>query len=201
MLGTRQRAALGKSPLCRVQHSAKNGTRQKKWHLTAEPAHAVKFKKKIFAECRPWHSAKRAFAECQGPALGKDPFFAECHFLALSKGPLCRVPGPAHGKKKFWFFLPIFLWGFPTLFKTPCSNLGQFWFFWLYFVSFFCFVEFYGIFQIWTRCSKFHVSSWIRPQHTPNIMNIIFWITKFHYFMHLQFKFEVCKKIQRNEKN
>ena len=45
-----------------------------------------------------------------------------------------------------------------------------------------------------TRCSTFHVSSWIRPQHTPNIMNIIFWITKFHYFMHLQFKFEVCKK-------
>ena len=35
--------ALGKSPLCRVQHSAKSGTRQKKWHLTAEPAHAVKF--------------------------------------------------------------------------------------------------------------------------------------------------------------
>ena len=45
-----------------------------------------------------------------------------------------------------------------------------------------------------TRCSKFHVSSWIRPQYTPNIMNIIFWTTKFDYSMHLQFKFEVCKK-------
>ena len=51
-----------------------------------------------------------------------------------------------------------------------------------------------------TRCSTFHVSSWIRPQHTPNIMNIIFWITKFHYFMHLQFKFEVYKKNSTKQK-
>ena len=83
--GTRQSLALGKEWLCRVpqsaRHSAKGGTRQKpslpsatlgkewhstkKWHLTAEPAHAVNFfLKKFFAECRPWHSAKRAFAEC-----------------------------------------------------------------------------------------------------------------------------------------
>jgi hypothetical protein len=32
-----------------------------------------------------------------------------------------------------------------------------------------------------------------------NIMNIIFRIKKFHYFLHLQFKFKVCKIIQRKE--
>ena len=104
---TRQRVALPSATECptlgKGRHSAK------KWHLTAESAHAVKFKKKIFAECRPWHSAKRAFAECQGPALGKDPFFAECHFLALGKGPLCRVPGPTLGKI---FFLVFFIYFF-----------------------------------------------------------------------------------------
>ena len=34
-----------------------------------------------------------------------------------------------------------------------------------------------------TRCSRFHVTPWIRPQHTLNIMNINFWMTKFHYSM------------------
>jgi hypothetical protein len=52
-----------------------------------------------------------------------------------------------------------------------------------------------------TRWSRFHVSSWIRPQHTPNNMTIIFWITKINYFMYLQFKFEIFQKIQRNEIN
>ena len=35
------------------------------------------------------------------------------------------------------------------------------------------------------RCSRFHVTPWIRPQHTLNIMNINFWMTKFHYSMDL----------------
>jgi hypothetical protein len=32
-----------------------------------------------------------------------------------------------------------------------------------------------------TRCSTFHMRSWIRSQCTPNIMYIIFWITKLYY--------------------
>jgi hypothetical protein len=51
-----------------------------------------------------------------------------------------------------------------------------------------------------TRCSTFHMSSWIKPQYNSNIMNIIFWITKLYYLMHLQFKFEVWKTIQQNKK-
>jgi len=47
----------------------------------------------------------------------------------------------------------------------------------------------------------FHVSSWIWHQHTPNIMNIIFGIKTFNYFMHLQFKFEVCKKFNETKNN
>ena len=61
---------------------------------------AKKTKKKI-AECRPWHSAKRSFAECQEVALGKEGIFTECRALALGKGPLCRVAGPALGKEFF----------------------------------------------------------------------------------------------------
>ena len=60
-----------------------------------------KTKKKYFAECRPWHSTKRSFAECQEVALGKEGIFTECRALALGKGPLCRVPGPALGKEFF----------------------------------------------------------------------------------------------------
>jgi hypothetical protein len=52
-----------------------------------------------------------------------------------------------------------------------------------------------------TRCSIFHVSWWMRPRYTPNIMNIIFWITKLYYLMHMQFNLEVCQKIRENEKN
>jgi len=52
-----------------------------------------------------------------------------------------------------------------------------------------------------TRCSRFHVSSWIRPKHTLNIMSINFWMTKVHYSMYLQFKFEISRKIRRNEIN
>jgi hypothetical protein len=51
------------------------------------------------------------------------------------------------------------------------------------------------------RCLKFHVSPWIRPHNTLKIMNIIFWIAKFHYSMHLQFKFAFYGKIQVNETN
>ena len=52
-----------------------------------------------------------------------------------------------------------------------------------------------------TRCSRFPVTPWIRPQHMLNIMNINFWMTKFHYSMDLQFKFEIRRKNQRNEIN
>ena len=71
--GTRQSLALGKEWICQVpqsaRHSAKGGTRQKpslpsatldkewhsakKWHLTAEPAHAVKLKKKSLPSAGP----------------------------------------------------------------------------------------------------------------------------------------------------
>ena len=60
-----------------------------------------KNKNKNFAECRPWHSAKRSFADCQEVTLGKEGIFTECRALALGKGPLCRVPGPALGKEFF----------------------------------------------------------------------------------------------------
>ena len=53
---TRQRAALSKGILCRVQHSAKKGTQQNKSNVTAAPAYAVK--KYVFAESRHKHSAK-----------------------------------------------------------------------------------------------------------------------------------------------
>ena len=53
------------------------GRPHKKW--------VKKPKKKYFAECRPWHSAKRSFAECQEVALGKEGIFTECRALALGK--------------------------------------------------------------------------------------------------------------------
>ena len=52
-----------------------------------------------------------------------------------------------------------------------------------------------------TRRSRFHVSSWIQPKHTLNIMSINFWMAKVYYFMHLQFKFKISRKIRRNEIN
>ena len=53
-----------------------------------------KTKKEYFTDCRPWHSAKRDFAECQGPALGKDPFFAEGHMSGFqaSDVAICSKP-------------------------------------------------------------------------------------------------------------
>jgi len=151
---TRQRVALPSATECpalgKGRHSAKAlfaecNTRQrvalgKKMALDgrARPRRQI-FLKKFFAKCRPWHSAKRAFAKCQGPALGKDPFFAECQGRHSAKYISFLV-----------FFAPLFFCSLNILFKTPCSNLAEFWLFLLYFVSFFCFVEFYGIFQIWT---------------------------------------------------
>ena len=52
-----------------------------------------------------------------------------------------------------------------------------------------------------TRCSKFHATPWIRPQHTLTIMNINFPMTKFEYFIDLQFKFEIRRKNQSIEIN
>jgi len=52
-----------------------------------------------------------------------------------------------------------------------------------------------------TRYSRFHVTFWIRPKHTLNIMSINFWMTKVHYSMYLQFKFEISQTIRRNEIN
>ena len=49
-------------------------------------------KQKKITGCRPWHSAKRAFAECQEVALGKDFFKKKTKAFAM-----CR-PGPALGK-------------------------------------------------------------------------------------------------------
>ena len=111
--GTRERPpecpvlALGKGPLPRVPGKTLGEDFFLSFNDVSGVDRQVTY---FFVECRPWHSAKRAFAECQGPALGKDPFFAECHFLALGKGPLCRVPGPALGKIFFfWFFYPFFV--------------------------------------------------------------------------------------------
>jgi hypothetical protein len=36
-----------------------------------------------------------------------------------------------------------------------------------------------------TRCLNFRVCPWIKRQNTLKSLNIIFWIGKFHYFMHL----------------
>ena len=52
-----------------------------------------------------------------------------------------------------------------------------------------------------TWCATFHATSCIRPRHSLNIMNTIFWMMKFHYFMYLQFKFGIVGKIQCNGKN
>jgi len=52
-----------------------------------------------------------------------------------------------------------------------------------------------------TRYSRFHVTFWIRPKHTLNIMSINFWMTKVHYSMYLQFKFEISQTIRWNEIN
>ena len=90
-----------KSQNCpKFEHGVLNnvGRPHKKW---------VKKTKKKFAECRPWHSAKRSFAECQEVALSKEGIFTECRALALGKDPLCRVPGPALGKD---FFFNLTAW-------------------------------------------------------------------------------------------
>ena len=142
-------------------HSAKSSTRQRVALPSATECPALG---------KGRHSAKALFVECntrQRVELGKKNgtwrpspptplnFFKKilCRVpaLALGKEGLCRVPLPGTRQNIFFcFFWPIFLWGLPTIFKTPCLNLGQFWLFLLYFVSFFCFGEFYGIFQIWT---------------------------------------------------
>jgi hypothetical protein len=43
----------------------------------------------------------------------------------------------------------FFLWGLDTVNKFLFQNLGQFWVFELYFLNFFCFIEFFRLFQIW----------------------------------------------------
>ena len=55
--------------------------------------------------------------------------------------------------KFFLFFSPHFFWGLAIVIKTPSQNLGQFWVFLLYFLNYFCFVEFFRLFQIWTACT------------------------------------------------
>ena len=40
--------------------------------------HRKNLKKKYFAECRNWHSAKEALFRVPGQTLGKDNTFAEC---------------------------------------------------------------------------------------------------------------------------
>ena len=165
--------ALGKANLLRVLHSGKNSTRgreallsaaeclalgkerhsakalfpecntrgraalgKEKCYLTAQPAHAVKTKKNCFAECRTL-------------ALGKEAGFPECPVMAFGKWPLCRVPGKALGEEFFFVFLPHF---FCEAFSHYLKLLVQIWdnfdFFFVYFVNFFRFVEFFCILQI-----------------------------------------------------
>ena len=66
--------------------------------------------------------------------------------------PSAKV-GTGQIKFFFCFFLPNFFWGLATVIKTPFQNLGQFWVFLLYFFNYFCFVEFFWLFQIWTACT------------------------------------------------
>ena len=104
------------------------------WEGLTKKMRQKKTKKKFFPECLPWHSGKRPFPECQNRALGEEAAFPECQ-------------GRRSWKNFCFFFLPHFLWGLPTLFKTPCSNLGQFWLFLLYFVSFFVSLNFFAYFE------------------------------------------------------
>ena len=101
-LGKERHSAKALFPECNTRGRAALG--KEKCYLTAHPVHAVKTKKNCFAECRTL-------------ALGKEAGFPECPVMALGEVIF------------FCFFLLIFLWGLLTLFKTLCSNLGQFWLF------------------------------------------------------------------------
>ena len=131
---TRGRIALGEERLSRVPqrswHSVKSSTRQRPFSPSA-----------TLGEDR--HSAKKHVTWWFTPPTS----------LKLKKTKILpRVPGKALGEEFLFFFVfyLIFLWGLPTLFKTACSYLGQFWLILFYFVSFFRFVEFFFILRIWT---------------------------------------------------
>ena len=99
-------------------------------------------------------------------ALGEESLSRVSEQDTRGRGFLPRVPCPGTRERAsspsaregtrgrififFCFFTSFFLWGLPTLFKTACSYLGQFWLILLYFVSFFRFVEFFCILRIWT---------------------------------------------------
>jgi len=51
----------------------------------------------------------------------------------------------------------------------------------------------------WTRPSNFWVGSCTWSKNTLFNMNIIFRMAAFDYFMHLQFKFGLCEKMQGNK--
>ena len=87
-----------------------------------------------------------------GKALGEKAAFPECLVLALGKEPepLPRASGKALREEFLFvlFFLPnFFCEAFPHYLKLPVQIWDNFDFFLLYFVSFFCFVEFFAYFK------------------------------------------------------
>ena len=126
-----------------------------------------------------WHSANFFFIFknlfCRVPAPDTRQFFLKKHILPSAsarhsaiffyfwkstlpsapwagtrQSPLCQVPPWHLAKKKFDFgpkFFPGALWQY---FKLYFKIWGNFDFFLIYFISFFRFVDFFGIFQIWT---------------------------------------------------
>ena len=152
---TRGRIALGEERLSRVPqrtwHSVKSSTRQRHSSPSAtlgEDRHsAKKHATWRFTPPTPLKLKKtKILPRVPSLALGKESLSRVSEQDTRGRGFLPRVPCPgtrerasspsarkALGEEILFFFCLILLWGLPTLFKTPCSNLGQFWLFFVIF--------------------------------------------------------------------
>ena len=96
-------------------------------------------------------------------ALGEEALSRVPGQCTRGRGCLPRVPCPGTRERVssssaregtrgrifvfFCFFASFFLWGLSTLFKTLCSNLGQFWLFFYISLVFFISLNFFAYFE------------------------------------------------------
>ena len=103
---------------------------------------------------------KKIFCRVPALALGKEVLCRVLGSDTRQRRELYRVQGlgtrqrpslpsarAGTRQKIFCFFAPLFFCSLNILFKTPCSNLAQFWLFLLYFVSFFVSLNFMEYFK------------------------------------------------------
>ena len=146
-----------------ARHSAKGGTRQKPSLPSAtlgkkngtwrpSPPTPSKFKKKIFCRVPALALGKEVICRVLGNGTRQRRDLYRVQGLGTRQRP--SLPSARAGTRQifcfFCFFAPLFFAALIYYLKLHVQIWHNFDFFSIFRLFFFCFVEFYGIFQIWT---------------------------------------------------